>query len=318
MSSSVIKASKRLGRPKPLGQRILDHWQLYVFLALPLIYLIIFHYVPMAGVQIAFRKFTPKGGIWGSAWVGMDQFVKFFKSFQFSRVLTNTVTLSLYGLVAGFPFPILLALGLNSLQNEKFKRFTQTVTYLPYFISTVVLVGILMQIINPMNGLVANIASMFSEEQIPNLMGDPSAFRHLYVWSGVWQGIGYNSIIYLAALAGVDAELHEAAQIDGAGRFRRVLAIDLPAILPTISILLILSAGRIMNVGFEKTFLMQNNLNLAASEVISTYVYKVGLASSVNDFSYATAIGLFNSVINLVLIVSVNAITKRLSNSSLF
>lgn len=305
-------------RRSDLPRRIKKNWRLYLFLLVPVAYLLIFSYVPMAGLQLAFKKFNAADGIWGSPWVGMEQFRKFFSSYQFERVLKNTLTLSLYGLIAGFPFPILLALILNSLRSNRYRKAAQTITYLPYFISTVVLVGILAQVLNPRVGLVANITMALSGGEPANLMASPDAFPHLYVWSGVWQSMGYNSIIYIAALAGVDPNLHEAAQIDGANRFQRVLHIDFPAILPTATILLILNAGQLMNVGFEKVYLMQNSMNQSASEVISTYVYKVGLAASVTDFSYATAIGLFNSVINMVLIVLVNFVSKRLNGNSLF
>ena len=305
-------------RRSDLPHRIKKNWRLYLFLLVPVAYILIFAYVPMAGLQLAFKRFNAADGIWGSPWVGVEQFQRFFSSYQFGRVLKNTLTLSLYGLLAGFPFPILLALILNSLRSGRYRKTAQTITYLPYFISTVVLVGILAQVLNPRVGLVANITLAFSGGEPADLMASPDAFPHLYVWSGVWQAMGYNSIIYIAALSGVDPNLHEAAQIDGANRFQRVLHIDFPAILPTATILLILNAGQLMNVGFEKAYLMQNSMNQSASEVISTYVYKVGLAASVTDFSYATAIGLFNSVVNMVLIVLVNFASKRLNGNSLF
>lgn len=310
-----VAVPRKRGR---LAKRIFSCWQLYLFLLLPLVYLIVFCYGPMTGLQIAFKKFRAADGIWGSSWVGFDQFTKFFNSYMFGRVLRNTVAVSLYSLIAGFPMPIILALILNSLRGDRYRKVAQTITYLPYFISTVVLVGILTQMLNPRVGLVANLYRMFTDSEMPNLMASPSAFPHLYVWSGVWQSMGYNSIIYIAALANTDPELHEAAEVDGASRFQRILHIDLPTILPTASILLIMNCGNIMNVGFEKVYLMQNNINLEASEVISTYVYKVGLGSTVTDFSYATAIGLFNSIINLVMILFVNTITKRLNGNSLF
>ena len=314
MPESTMQAVRRSDLP----HRIKKNWRLYLFLLVPVAYILIFAYVPMAGLQLAFKRFNAADGIWGSPWVGMEQFQKFFSSYQFERVLKNTLTLSLYGLLAGFPFPILLALILNSLRSGRYRKTAQTITYLPYFISTVVLVGILAQVLNPRVGLVANITLAFSGGEPADLMASPDAFPHLYVWSGVWQAMGYNSIIYIAALSGVDPNLHEAAQIDGANRFQRVLHIDFPAILPTATILLILNAGQLMNVGFEKAYLMQNSMNQSASEVISTYVYKVGLAASVTDFSYATAIGLFNSVVNMVLIVLVNFASKRLNGNSLF
>ena len=307
--------------PKKKGRtlrRIFSCWQMYLFLLIPLVYLIVFCYGPMTGLQIAFKKFRAADGIWGSPWVGFDQFTKFFQSYMFARVLRNTIIVSLYSLIAGYPMPIILALILNSLRSDRYRKVAQTITYLPYFISTVVLVGILTQMLNPRVGLVANLYRMFADNEMPNVMASPGAFPHLYVWSGVWQSMGYNSIIYIAALANTDPELHEAAEVDGASRFQRVIHIDLPTILPTASILLIMNCGNIMNVGFEKAFLMQNNVNMGTSEVISTYVYKVGLGNTVTDFSYATAIGLFNSIINLIMIIVVNTITKRLNGNSLF
>lgn len=316
--SATVPAVASRSFASRIVRRVRDRWQLYLFLVLPIIYIILFSYVPMLGLQLAFKKFNAMEGIWGSPWVGFAQFEKFFTSYQFSRVIKNTLTLSFYGLFAGFPLPIILALMLNSLKSERFKKFTQTVTYLPYFISLVVMVGILTQMMNPRVGLIANLSGILGTQTPADLMANPKAFPHIYVWSGVWQSMGYNSIIYIAALSGVDPELHEAAQVDGASRFQRVLHVDLPTILPTAAIILILNAGQIMNIGFDKTFLMQNSLNLSASEVISTYVYKVGIASSTSDFSYATAIGLFNSTINMILIVSVNFINKKLGSNSLF
>ncbi|MFV0400665.1 MAG: ABC transporter permease [Oscillospiraceae bacterium] len=318
MKASAVPASGSPVRKKSMLRVVLSKWQLYVFLLIPLIYIIVFAYVPMTGLQLAFKKFQANLGIWGSPWVGLDNFRRFFTSYQFERVIKNTLTISFYTLIAGFPLPIILALVINSLRSDRYKKFAQTVTYLPYFISTVVLVGIMGQMLNPRIGLVASIYTMVTGSEFTNLMASPSAFPHLYVWSGVWQSMGYNSIIYIAALAGVPVELHEAAEIDGASRFQRLLHIDWPAIMSTAAIMLILNAGQLMNVGFEKAWLMQNDMNVAASEVISTYVYKVGIAMSTADFAYGTAIGLFNSVINLLLIVTVNTVSKRLGGNSLF
>jgi putative aldouronate transport system permease protein len=273
----------------------------------------------MVGVIIAFKKFSPVYGIFDSPWVGLKNFTKFFNSHWFERTVTNTMSLSFYTLLAGFPIPIILALSLNVLRKDKFKRFVQTVTYMPHFISVVVLVGMLSQLFNPIIGLYGNISRIFTGETPRDILGLANVFPHMYVWSGIWQQMGWNSIIYIAALSAVDPELHEAAEIDGASRFKRVRHIDLPTILPTITILLILQAGRIMNVGFQKVFLMQNSLNLKTSEVISTYVYRIGLGSGGNsDFSYAAAIGLFNSFINLLLIITVNWISRKLSETSLW
>ena len=296
----------------------IKHWQLYLFLVIPIVLVFIFNYIPMAGIQLALKKYNMNLGIMGSPWIGFDNFKKFFRNYQFWRLLKNTLTLSLYGMLAGFPIPIMLALLLNSMNNLKYKKFIQTVTYMPHFISTVVMVGLIIQVFNPRIGLYGIIYSAVTGNNAPDILGSASAFPHIYVLSGVWQSMGWNSIIYMAALAGVDAELHEAAQMDGASKFQRILHIDLPSILPTAIMLLILNAGSIMNIGFEKAFLMQNNLNLRSSEVISTYVYKMGLESATGDYGYATAIGLFNSVINLILIVSVNAVSKKVTEQSLW
>lgn len=292
------------------------YWQLYLFLALPLVYLLVFKYYPMLGAQIAFKEFRPQYGIWGSEWVGFANFERFFSSYQFQRVITNTLVLSFYSLLASFPIPIILALMLNSLRNKRFKNVIETIAYIPHFISIVVLVGMMMQMLNPHIGILGAIYRLFGQSA-PDLFGSPAAFPHLYVWSGIWQNTGWGTIIYTAALAGVDQELHEAAEIDGASRFQRILHIDLPSILPTVTIMLILNAGNIMSIGFEKDYLMQTDLNLRSSEIISTYVYKVSFVQG-SDFSYAGAIGLFNSVVNMALLVTVNAISGKLSETSLW
>lgn len=296
----------------------IKHWQLYMFLVIPILLVFVFSYIPMAGVQLAFKKYDMNLGIMGSPWIGFKNFQKFFQNYQFWRLLGNTLTLSLYGLLAGFPIPIMLALMLNSMTNQRYKKFIQTVTYLPHFISTVVMVGLIIQLLNPRMGLYGIIYTAITGNNAPDILGSASAFPNIYVLSGVWQSMGWNSIIYMAALAGVDYELHEAAQMDGASKLQRILHIDLPSILPTAMMLLILNTGSIMNVGFEKVYLMQNNLNLRSSEVISTYVYKMGLESATGDYGYATAIGLFNSVINLILIIAVNAASKKATEQSLW
>jgi putative aldouronate transport system permease protein len=295
------------------------YWQLYVFLFLPLVYIVVFAYVPMLGTQIAFRKFNYLGGIWGSPWAGLANFRKFFSSYMFTRVIWNTLRISLYEIIAGFPFPIIFALCLNTIVHHRFKKFLQTVTYMPHFISVVVIVGMMMQIFHPLNGLYGIIAKFFTGTTAADLFGKPDAFSHLYVWSGVWQSFGWSSIIYVAALTSVPEELYEAARVDGASRFKMVLHVDLPALAPTITILLILRLGSIMSLGFEKAWLMQNNLNLRTSELISTFVYKQGLAAGgPTDFSYAAAIGFFNSLVNLALILVVNKIANKLSETSLW
>ncbi|MDL2232442.1 ABC transporter permease subunit [Ruminococcaceae bacterium OttesenSCG-928-L11] len=313
--AAVDEKTRRRNR---FRKEYLNNWQLYVLLLLPLIWLIIFCYYPMLGTQIAFKKFKLSQGIWGSPWVGLDNFQRFFHSYQFTRVLKNTLTLSFYNLLAGFPLPIILALALNVVRNQFYKKFVQMVTYIPHFISVLVIVGMLIQIFNPRIGLYGVIVQRLTGEAAPDLLGNPKAFPHLYVWSGAWQTLGWSSIIYLSALSAVDPELHEAAKVDGASRFKRLLVLDLPTVIPTATILLILNVGRIMSIGFEKVYLMQNDLNLSASEIISTYVYKVALGPQGGDFSLGAAIGLFNSVINLILIVVVNKVSNKVSGSGLW
>lgn len=291
-------------------------WQYWLLLALPLTYLIIFKYYPMLGAQIAFRDYNVRDGIWGSEWVGLENFIKFFKSYQFTRVVGNTLILSLYYQIVSNIFPIIFALIFNCVEKERLKKVVQTIVTLPHFISTVVLVGILMQILNSRTGLYGIAMEAITGEYPSDLFAKAGNFRHIYTWSGVWQNFGWSSIIYIAALSGVDTNLHEAAQIDGASRLQRVWHIDLPHITPTIVILMLMDLGKIMTVGFEKVFLLQNNLNRSTSELISTYVYEIGLVQS--DYSYSTAIGLFNSVINLILVLTMNAVARRVSETSLF
>lgn len=301
---------------KPLMRQLKKHWQLYVFLLIPVIYLILFDYVPMTGVQIAFRKYTAGGGIWGSKWVGLKNFTRFIKNYMFERVVGNTISLSLYSLIASFPIPIVFALLLNAVRNLRYKKLVQTISYAPHFISTTVLVGMLFSLFDARTGMYGALSRMLTGAYPADIFANAGNFHHLYVWSGIWQNTGWNAVIYLAALTAVDPTLHEAAQVDGASRFARVIHIDLPSILPTASILLIMNAGHIMTLGFEKAFLMQNSVNLTHMELISTYVYKMGLVNM--DFSYSTAIGLMNSVVNLALLVIVNYTTRSLSGSSLF
>lgn len=303
---------------RDLKRQILARWQLYLLLLLPLIYIAVFAYVPMGGLVIAFKKYNVRQGIWGSAWVGLDNFVKFFTSYKFPIIMKNTLMISLYSLAVSFPIPIIFALLLNAMLGKRYKKAIQTITYVPYFISTVVMVGLIFQVLNNRSGIYGSLYTMFTNRTASNILADGKLFKHIYVWSGVWQSTGYSAIIYIAALAGVDQSLHEAAEIDGASRFQRLLYIDVPTILPTASIMLILAVGNIMNVGFEKVLLMQNNLNLNYSEIISTYVYKVGLASGINDFSLSTAISMFNSVINFILLMIANWGSKKLSGNGIF
>ncbi len=299
-------------------KKIKLRWQLYLLLLLPLAYLIIFAYFPMGGLVIAFKKYNIAQGIFGSPWVGLDNFIKFFSSYKFANIIQNTLVISLYSLLVSFPIPIVFALLLNAMLNEKYKKVIQTVTYIPYFISTVVMVGLIMQILNNRSGIYGSFYTLLTGRVAANILTNGKLFKHIYVWSGVWQTTGYSAIIYIAALSSVDMTLHEAATIDGASRMQRLLYVDIPAILPTASIMLILAVGNIMNLGFEKVLLMQNNLNLNYSEIISTYVYKVGLASGLNDFSLSTAISMFNSVVNFLLLSLANWGSKKLNGSGIF
>ncbi|TYP79229.1 ABC transporter permease [Paenibacillus methanolicus] len=290
-------------------------WELYVLVLLPVLYLLVFKYIPMFGVQIAFKDFNVIKGIWGSDWVGFKHFETFFHSPNFWLLIQNTIGISFYSLLAGFPVPILLALALNEVRTGLFKRSVQMITYAPHFISTVVMVSIIILMLTPHVGVVERLLG-FVGLPSTNFMGIPEYFKSIYVWSGVWQEMGYASIIYIAALAGVDPSLYEAARMDGASRLQKIIHIDLPALVPVTVIMLILSLGSVMGVGFEKIYLMQNPLNVSASEVISTYVYKVGLLGA--NFSFSSAVGLFNSVINLILLLTVNFIARRVSQTSLW
>jgi putative aldouronate transport system permease protein len=291
------------------------HWQLYLLVLAPISYFVIFKYVPMYGAQIAFRDFNIIKGITGSEFVGLDHFIAFFKSPNFWLVIKNTLGISLYSLLVGFPAPIILELALNEVRNQRFKKTVQMVTFAPFFISTVVMVSMIIIFLSPRLGSIDYIVRAFGSESI-NFMGVPGYFKSIFVLSNVWQGIGYGAVIYLAALAGINPELYEAAKVDGASRFQKMLHVDIPGIAPAAIILLILGVGQIMNVGFEKIYLMQNPLNLSTSEVISTYVYKTGLLGA--NFSFSAAVDLFNSVINLILLITVNAIASRISDNSLW
>lgn len=287
------------------------NWILYVMLILPVVYLILFHYAPMFGLQVAFKDYRPKDGISGSEWVGLQHFQDFFSNYKWKSLLNNTLSISLYSILVGFPIPVILALMIHVSERPLLKKLTQNISYIPYFISTVVMVGIINQILNPFTGLVGTLFRMLGITDVTDIRSNPEAFLHLYVWSDIWQYMGWDSIIYVAALSSVSQELHEAAEIDGASRWRRVWAVDLPAIAPTICIMLIMRFGAVMAVGHEKVYLLQNTLNISHSEVIATYVYKYGIGD--NNFSYGTAIGLMNSVINTLMVVVVNWITKKIS-----
>ena len=289
------------------------NWDLYLLFLPVAAYYVIFHYVPMYGVQIAFKNFNSSLGIIGSEWVGFDHFIRFFRGYFIGRLMINTITISLYNLAVGFFTPVLLALMLNEVRNKLFKRAVQTVTYAPFFLSTVVMVGMLAALLSPNNGLINNIFAFFGGKKI-NFMTSPEWFKTLYVMSDVWQTTGYGSIIYLAALSGISPELHEAAQIDGAGRLQRIWHINLPGIQPTIVIIFILACGNIMSVGFEKVFLMQNPANQPSSDVISTYVYRVGIQGA--QYSFTAAVGLFNAVVNFIMLTIANQLSKRVTETS--
>jgi putative aldouronate transport system permease protein len=269
----------------------------------------------MYGVQIAFKDFLPGVGIWGSPWVGFDHFERFFNSYYFERLITNTVSISVYSILVGIPAPIILALMFNELRSKRFKTVAQTISYAPHFISVVVIVGMILFFLSPSNGVIPAILERLGVEP-KNFLADPGSFWHIFVWSGVWQGIGWSSLIYTAAMSGIPPEQYEAAYIDGANKFQRIWHVTLPGILPTIVILSILSVGGIMSVGHEKILLLQNDLNLEKSEVISTYVYKAGIQSA--QYSFSAAIGLFNNIINFTILVIVNAIARRVNETSLW
>lgn len=295
-------------------KKMMRHWQLYLIIALPLMYLIVFRYMPILGSQIAFRNYNFKDGPWNSPWCGMDNFTKFFKSPQFGRVMVNTLGLSVYNILASMLPPVILAIALSYMKNRFLSKSVQMVTYMPYFISTVLVVGILSQIFS-LTGPINNMLASLGIKKI-QFMGDPRIFKSLYVFSGIWQSTGYNAVIYISALAAVDQQLHEAARVDGASIWQRIWYVDIPGLMPTAIILLILSCGSILSIGYEKVLLMQNDLNMAASDIISTYVYRIGLQSM--QYSYSTAIGLFQSVVSLILLLFVNSIAKRTGESSLW
>ena len=298
-----------------LRQRIFRNWELYLMFLPVLVFFLVFHYAPMYGVQIAFKKFSAVRGIVGSPWRGLYYFQQFFDSYLFGELIGNTLGLSLYSLAVGFPTPILLALMMNELRSERVKRVVQTITYAPHFISMVVMCSMIILFLSPSSGVLNRIIEILGGQSV-YFMGKPEYFKTIYVLSGVWQNTGWSSIIYMAALSGIDPQLHEAATIDGASRLQRVWHINLPGILPTAVILLIMNCGSLMSIGFEKAFLLMNDLNRAAAEIISTFVYQRGLID--RNYSSAAAIGLFNSVINLILLFVVNTIARRVSDTSLW
>lgn len=292
---------------KPLKQRLVENWQLYLLLLIPVVITIVYKYGPMYGIQIAFRDFTASRGIWGSEWVGFEWFERFFSSPNCGRMIVNTVLISLYSLLWSFPVPIILALALNQLRFHKLKRVVQTVLYAPHFISTMIICGMLRIFLSPSGGLI-NLLLGTSVDFI----NQSSMFRTIYIASGIWQEAGWGTIIYLATLSSVDTSLYEAAKVDGASVFQRILHIDLPALVPMAVLQLILSASNLMNVGFEKIYLLQTDLNKPVSDTIAVYVYEQGILGA--EYSYSTAIGLFNTAVNIVLLIVVSRIAKKASD----
>lgn len=303
-----------------MGRKIMSvlkkDWQLWVMILPALAYIIIFCYGPMYGIQLAFRKYDFSKGLTGGDWVGFKYFIQYFESPMFWSTLRNTFVISFFTLICGFPAPILLALVINSLRQKKWRRIVQTAVYMPYFISTVVMVALLQILLSPSTGVISSLLkNMHFIPQSMNLLGTPGAFVPVYVLSGIWQSAGWNSIIFIAALSSVDGQLYDAAKVDGANRWQQVIHVELPALVPTIVILLIMNMGRVLSVGFEKVFLMQNDLNLPVSEVISTYVFNVGVQSG--QFSFGSAVGLFNTVINFAFLMIANIVSKKAADISL-
>lgn len=312
-----MKASKlQKNSTKNLWLRIRRNWGLYLLLMPAVVLLICFTYRPMYGVLIAFKNYRPAEGIWGSGWVDpwFKYFKKYFDSYQFIATIKNTLTITIYSLLV-FPVPVILALSVNQMKNGRFRKVFQTVTYMPHFISTVVMIGLLTLLLSPGSGIFGSICNLLGVEA-PNLLGNAGAFKHLYVWSDIWQHAGWDSIIYIAALSGVDPSLYEAATVDGASKMQKVKFIDIPMLIPTAVIMLIMRVGGLMSLGFEKVYLMQNDLNIASSEVISTYVYKIGVVNT--QYSYSAAINLFSTIINFILLIMVNKIAKSISENSLW
>lgn len=305
-------SSEKLAVRKLLPRSIQKNWDLYLLILPVVVYFLLLKYLPMYGIQIAFKDFSAAKGIWGSPWVGFKHFERFFNNYQFWTLIRNTLEISIYQILLAFPVPIIFALLINEVRGKRFKKSVQSITFMPHFLSTVVLVGIVMAFLSPSTGMVNQVIRLFGGEPI-YFMTEPHWFKSIYVFSDIWQNMGFSSVLYIAVLAGIDKSLYEAAMIDGASRFKRLLHIAIPCLIPTMIIMLIFQFGSIMDVGFEKIYLMQNDLNLSSSSVISTYVYKIGLLGS--QFSFSAAVGLFNSVINFVLIIAVNQIARKSGTS---
>ena len=291
------------------------YWQLYLLALIPFTFVLLFNYMPMYGILLAFKDYSIKKGIMGGKWVGLKYFRQLFTIPNFPMILRNTIVLSIESMIIGFPFPIILALAFNEISNKTIKKVLQTVSFAPFFISTVVVVSIIFQMFSYRYGVINSFIKALGGSAV-NFLGIAGFFRPAYIFSGIWQGAGYSSILYIAALSAVDVSLYEAAAIDGASRLQKVLNVDIPCIAPTIIITLILNVGNILSIGFEKAYLMQNPVNYKYSEIIATYVYKTGIEQA--QFSFATAVGLFNSVVNCIMLVLVNTIAGRVSETSLF
>lgn len=306
-----VAAGRTITVQRPLKKRLTDHWQLYAMLLIPVVLTIIYKYIPMYGIQIAFRDYKASRGFTGSEWVGFEWFQRFFSAPTFGRMMKNTILLSLFSLLWGFPVPIILALMLNQVRFQRFKRVTQTVLYAPHFISVMVICGMIKIFLSPSGGLLNLIAGTSID-----FLTESSAFRTIYIASGIWQDAGWGIIVYMATLSSVDTSLYEAARVDGASMFQRILHIDVPALRSVMVLNLIMSAGGLMNVGFEKVWLLQTNLNKATSDVIAVYVYQQGIENA--KYSYSTAVGLFNTVINIILLIVVNRIAGKISEDTSF
>ena len=291
------------------------NWQLHVMMLVPFLYLLVFHYAPMYGIQISFKEYSPRLGIVDSEWVGLANLKDFFGYYKWTNLVVNTLSLSFYSIFVGFPIPIILALVLHVNTNKVLKKVAQNVSYVPHFISLVVMIGILNTVLNPVTGFLGYINRVFGNVSYDDIRGSKEAFRHLYIWSGIWQGMGWSTIMYVSALSGVPDELHEAAKLDGASRLRRVWSVDLPTIMPTIAIMLIMRFGSVMSVGYQKAYLMQNSTNIDVSELISTYVYKQGIRNG--NMSFGSAVGLLQSVINTILVFVVNWVTNLLTDNEM-
>lgn len=298
-----------------LWKQVLKHWEYYVLLLPGILITVIYKYIPIYGIQIAFRDYNAVDGFFGSAWVGLKWFRRFFGNYNSVRMIRNTVLLSLYSILWTFPIPIILALLINQVRNRKFQRVSQTVLYAPHFISVMILCGMLRIFLSPYGGLINILGEAFGLIKTPvNLIDSASAFRTIYIASSIWQDAGWGTIIYISTLSSVDASLHEAAKVDGANALQRIIHIDIPELIPVIVIQLIMSFGNLMNVGFEKAYLLQTSLNKETSEIIATYVYEQGMLKAM--YSFSTAVSLFNTVVNIILLVVVNKICKKLSDVS--